>query len=181
MVKILDSTYAKSYLEQVAAKAAQMNAEEGTRLLRILQYFDNLFGVTLRDWDIDTVNIESNPDYKLFNCKYYKLPIINKENFLKELQRLVKIGVLTPVQQSQCDTPVFIIPNKDGTVRFITDYRRLNQKIVRNPYPLPRIGETMEHLEGFQYTTTLDLKMINYTIWLSPASQDITTIVTEFG
>ena len=39
----------------------------------------------------------------------------------------------------------------------------------------------MQELEGFQYAIELDLKMGYYTIRLSPASQDMTTIVTEFG
>ena len=65
-------------------------------------------------------------------------------------------------------------------MRFITDYRRLNQKFVRNPYPLPRIGKTMQQLEGFQYATSLDLKMGYYTIRIFPSSQNMTMIVTEF-
>ena len=89
--------------------------------------------------------------------------------------------MLTPVQQSQYGTPVFITPKKEGTVRFITYYHRINQKLVRNPYPIPRISETIQQLEGFQYTTELDLNMGYYTIRLSPASQDTTTIDTEFG
>ena len=36
-------------------------------------------------------------------------------------------------------------------------------------------------MEGLQYKTTLDLNMGNYTIWISTASQDMTTIVTKFG
>ena len=86
--------------------------------------------------------------------------------------------MLTPVHQSKYGTPVFIIPNKEGTVRFITDYCRLNQKLVINMYPLPRIGETMQKLEGFKYVTVLYLKMGYPFIRLSPASQDMTTIVT---
>ena len=38
----------------------------------------------------------------------------------------------------------------------------------------------MQQLEGFQYATALDLSMGYYTIRLSPDSQDITSIVTEF-
>ena len=67
---------------------------------------------TLRDWDIDPVNQEIKPGSKLFNSKYYPVSIINKDTFRKELKRLVKIVVLTPVQQSQYGTPVFIIPKK---------------------------------------------------------------------
>ena len=109
------------------------------------------------------------------------VPRINKEKFRKDLKRLVEIGVLTPVQQSQYGTPVFIIPKKGGTVRFILDYCRLNQQLVRKPYPLPRIVETIQKLEVFQYVTALDLNTGYYTIRIFSASQDMTTIFTEFG
>ena len=66
-------------------------------------------------------------------------------------------------------------------MRFITEYRRLNQKLIQKPYPLPRIGETMQQLEGFQYAAALYLNMGYYTIIISPTSQYMTTIVTEFG
>ena len=71
----------------------------------------------------------------------------------------MEIGLLTPVQQSQYGNPVFMIPKKEGTVRFIIDHHMLNHKLVRNMYPSPRIGETIQKLEGLQCTTTLDLKM----------------------
>ena len=89
--------------------------------------------------------------------------------------------MLTLVQQIQYGTPVFIIPKKEGTVRFITDYSRLNQKSVRKPYMLPRIVDTMHNMELFQYETALELDIGCYTIRLFPAIQDMTKIVNEFG
>ena len=53
--------------------------------------------------------------------------------------------------------------------------------MARKPHPLPRIGETIQQLEGFQYTTALDLNMGYYSIRLSPDSQDMTPFVTKFG
>ena len=108
---------------------------------------------------MEPVDLELKPDSKNIHYKYYPVPRINKEIFCKYLQYLVKIGVLTPVRQSQCGTLVFIIPKKEVTVRFITDYRRLNQKLVRNFYPLHRIGKTMNYLEGLRYATALDINM----------------------
>ena len=64
---------------------------------------------------------------------------------------------------------------------FITDYLRLNHKLVRKAYLLPRISKTMQQLEGFHYAITLDLNMGYYTIRLSPASQYMMTVVTAFG
>ena len=66
-------------------------------------------------------------------------------------------------------------------MRFITDYYRINQKLVRNTYPLSRIGNTMQKQEGFHYATELDLNMGYCTIRLSPTSHDMMAIVNEFG
>ena len=78
------------------------------------------------------------------------------------------MGVLNTVKQYQYSTLIFIIPKKEGTVGFILDYCRLNQKLFRNPYPLPRIGETMQQLEGFQCDAALDLNTGYYTIRIFP-------------
>ena len=146
MVKILYSTYAKAYLEQVVANSIQMNSEGRNVLLSLIDHFEDLFGGTLCDWSTDPANLELKPYSKPFNIIYYPVPRINRGEFRKDLKRLLEIGVLTPVQQSQYDTLVFIIPKKEGTVRFITDYLRLNQQLVRKPYPSPRIGDTMQQL-----------------------------------
>ena len=70
-MKILYSNYLRSDLEQVSANSTHMNAEERTRLLRLLKYFEDLFDGTLGDGDKDTVQLELNTNYKQFNCKYY--------------------------------------------------------------------------------------------------------------
>ena len=62
-----------------------------------------------------------------------------------------------------------------------SDFPQLNQKFKRKPYPLPRISDTLQQLEGFQYATLLDLNMGYYHILLSDSSSDMCTIVTEFG
>jgi hypothetical protein len=53
--------------------------------------------------------------------------------------------------------------------------------IKRKPYPIPRIADTLQQLEGFQYASALDLNMGYYTIRLTPGAKDMTTIVTEFS
>ena len=181
LVKIFDSTYVKARLKQVADNATQMNAYERTQLPRLLEGVEDLFYSTIGDWDTEPVDMELNPDYKLFNCKYYPVNRIINDNFSKYPKLLLKIVVLTLVQQSHYGTPVLIIPRKEGTVRFIMDYHRLNHKLVIKPYPLTIIGEKIYHLEGFRNLTALYLNMGYYNIRLLPASQDITKIITEFG
>jgi hypothetical protein len=60
---------------------------------------------------------------------------------------------------SEWSAPTFIIPNKNGTVRFISDFRRLNEELKRKPYPIPKSGQMLQELEKFAYATLLDLNM----------------------
>jgi hypothetical protein len=73
-----------------------------------------------------------------------------------EVERLVEIGVLKKVNRLEWAAPLFIIPKKDGTVRFINDFRELNKWIKQKPYPTPNIQDMQLNLEGFQYATSLD-------------------------
>ena len=98
-----------------------------------------------------------------------------------EVKRLVQIGVLKKINRSEWAAPTFIIPKKDGTVRFISDFREVNKRIKRKPYPIPNIHDLLLKLEGFQYGTSLDLNMGYYHIELSPDSKRICTIVLPWG
>jgi hypothetical protein len=50
---------------------------------------------------------------------------------------------------------------KNGTVRFLTDFRKLNSKIRRKVYPVPKISDILQFLQGLKYaSTTLDLDMM---------------------
>lgn len=98
-----------------------------------------------------------------------------------EVERLIQLGVLKKVSRSEWAAPTFIIPKKDGSVRFISDFRQLNTRICRKPYPIPKIQDLLLKLEGFQYATSLDLNMGYYHIELTPFSKALCTIVLPWG
>ena len=181
VIKILDSNYKKADLEEVVDKADNLNDKQKKQLLLLLREIEELFDGTLGRWKTTPVKIELKPGAMPVNARWYPVPRINKETFKRELMRLVKIRVLEKVQESQWGTPVFIIPKKEGTVRFITDFRKVNNQILRKPFPIPRIADTLQQLEGFTFASALDLNMGYYTIPLHECSKDVTTIVTEFG
>ena len=163
------------------AGANHLNKKQKINLLALLTKYEDLFDGTLGEWKTPPVEFELKEGEVPHSQRHYPVPHLYKETFHKELLRLVEIGVLEPIQESEWGSPTFIIPKKDLKVRFISDFRRLNAKIKRKPYPLPRIGDILHNLEGFQYATSLDLNMGYYHIRLSDKSSDMCTIVTEFG
>ena len=65
--------------------------------------------------------------------------------------------------------------------RFVSDFREVNKRLVRKPFPLPKITTILQEVKGFKYATLLDLNMGYYTIRLDPDSQKICTIILPWG
>lgn len=181
IMKILDSNYQKANLKAVVRGAKHLNEKEKTLLYNLLIKYENIFDGTLGEWKTSPVNFELIEGATPHSQRHYPVPHLYKSTFKKELDRLEKLGVLERVQQSEWGSPTFIVPKKDNKVRFVSDFRRLNLKLKRKPYPLPRISDTLQQLEGFQYATSLDMNMGYYHIRLSPEASDMCTIITEFG
>ena len=100
---------------------------------------------------------------------------------MKEVQRQCELGVLEWQPSSEWASPSFIIPKKNQTVRSVSDFREVNKRIVRKPFPIPKITTVLQELEGFTYATALDLNMGYYTIRLDPDASRICTIIFPWG
>jgi hypothetical protein len=109
------------------------------------------------------------------------VPKVHKETIIKEVERLCQIGVLERQPASEWALPSFIIPKKDKPICFLSDFWELNKRLVRKPFPIPKISTVLQEIEGFSYATTLDLNMGYYTIRLDPDASKICTIIFPWG
>lgn len=66
-------------------------------------------------------------------------------------------------------------------MRLCVDYRKLNQKTVRDAFPFPRIEESLDALHGSTVFRTCDLASGFHQIAMSPEDQHKTAFVTPFG
>jgi len=155
-VEILDAKYDKADLpEIVRTSCPHLTPSERDMLLSLLLNYKSLFDGTLGDWNRPTVSIELKDGAKPYHGRPYPIPQIHKATLMKEINRLVGIGVLKRQTSSEWASPTFIIPKKDKTVRTISDFRELNKQIDRRPYPIPKTSTTLQELEGFTYATAL--------------------------
>ena len=179
--RILDAKYEKANLNATVSNYEHLEANEKSTLLTLLRKYETLFDGTLGKWTGDPYHIELKPNVTPYHARAFPIPRIHEQTLRNEVQRLCELGVLTRINHSEWGAPTFIIPKKDGSVRFISDFRELNKCIKRKPYPIPQIQDILLKLEGFKYATSLDLNMGYYHIKLSPQRRKLCTIVLPWG
>ncbi|GJS77478.1 putative reverse transcriptase domain-containing protein [Tanacetum coccineum] len=69
-----------------------------------------------------------------------------------------KLDDICVVREFPAGAPVLFVKKKDGAMRMCIDYRELNKLTIRNRYPLPRIDDLFDQLQGACYFSKIDLR-----------------------
>ncbi|GBM05554.1 Transposon Ty3-I Gag-Pol polyprotein [Araneus ventricosus] len=85
------------------------------------------------------------------------LPLAKKEEAERLVKEMVDNGIIEE-SSGHWDSPIVLVKKKDVSTRFCVDYRKLNDITIKDSYPLPRIDDTLDDLNGSQWFSTLDLK-----------------------
>jgi hypothetical protein len=176
---IKDADYHRTSIDDVLL--THLSSPQQLQVRSLLYQHEVLFSGILRAYPKRKAHLDLKPDAIPFHGRAYAVPQVHRETFRKELHRLVDIGVLGPAYESEWAAPTFIIPKKDGTVRVVTDFRKLNHWIARKQFPLPKINDIIRRRASYVFLTLLDVSMQYYTFVLDESSADLCTIVTPFG
>ncbi|GJS75989.1 putative reverse transcriptase domain-containing protein [Tanacetum coccineum] len=87
----------------------------------------------------------------------YRLALSEMKELSEQLQELSDKGFIRP-SSSPWGAPILFVKKKDGSFRMCIDYRELNKLIVKNHYPLPRIYDLFDQLQGFSIYSKIDLR-----------------------
>ncbi|GJU29437.1 hypothetical protein Tco_1173026 [Tanacetum coccineum] len=80
----------------------------------------------------------------------YRLAPLEMQELFVQLQELQDKGFIRP-SHSPWGAPVLFVKKKDGSLRMCIDYRELNKLTIKNRYPLPRIDDLFDQLQGSRY------------------------------
>ncbi|GJT08678.1 putative reverse transcriptase domain-containing protein [Tanacetum coccineum] len=89
----------------------------------------------------------------------YRLAPSEMKELSEQLKELSDKGFIRP-SSSPWGAPVLFVKKKDGSFRMCIDYRELNKLTVKNRYPLPRIDDLFDQLQGSSVYSKIDLRSV---------------------
>ncbi|KAA0053360.1 pol protein [Cucumis melo var. makuwa] len=101
--------------------------------------------------------IELEPGMVLISRAPYRMAPAELKELKVQLQELLDKGFIRS-SVSPWGAPVLFVKKKDGSMRLCIDYRELNKVIVKNRYPLPRIDDLFDQLQGATVFSKIDLR-----------------------
>ena len=124
------------------------------------------------------INLKDNSI--LFYGPLYPLTELEREELKKQLKELLDKGFIRK-STSPAGAPVLFVRKKDGTLRLVIDYRKLNEMTIRNSYPLPLISELLDRVKGAKVFTKLDLKSAYNLVRIKEGDEYKTAFRTRYG
>jgi hypothetical protein len=184
--------------------AANLSLGEEEKLLRVLIEHKTVIGWTIADIKGISpakcmLQIHLEDEAKPTRDAQRRLNPHMKEVVKKEVLKLLDVGIIYPISDSQWVSPVQVVPKKSGITvvknedeeliptrittgwRVCIDYRRLNKVTRKDHFPLPFIDQMLERLAGHSYYCFLDGYSGYNQIAIAPEDQNKTTFTCPFG
>ncbi|GKC21068.1 putative reverse transcriptase domain-containing protein [Tanacetum coccineum] len=110
----------------------------------------------------------------------YRLALSEMKELSVQLQELLEKGFIHP-SSSPWGAPILFVKKKDGSFRMCIDCRKLNKLNVKNRYPLPRIDDLFDQLQGSSVYSKIDLQFGYHQLRIKEEDISITAFRTRYG
>ena len=119
-------------------------------------------------------------DNEPISMPYRRIPTNQYQEVKNHIQKLLEKDIIQP-SKSPYAAPIVVARKKDNSIRLCVDYRKLNQRTIRDAFPLPRIEESLDALHGSTLFSTMDLASGFHQIAMHPDDRHKTAFSTPFG
>ena len=138
--------------------SATLSADQQQKVWRLLVEFADVFSLDETDigrTDLIKHRIETTDSVPV-KIPPRRLPIAKRDLVQREIDRWLELGIIRE-SHSAYSAPVVLV-QRGSKVRLCIDYRRLNDKTVKDAIPSPNVEAILDALAGSTYFCCLDLR-----------------------
>jgi hypothetical protein len=151
--------------------------------IRVVSEFPDVFPDDLPgmppDHDIE-FSIDLLPGTAPTAKRPYRMAPVEHEEVKKTVDELLAKGYIRR-SFSPWAFPVLLVEKKDGAKRMCVDYRNLNAVTIKNKYPLPRIEDLFDQLQGARVFSKIDLRSGYHQLKIRPEDIPKTAFTCKYG
>ena len=163
--------------DSLEQEIGQLQFPQGrSKLMHLLKQYRNVLAIEgdkpgRTDVIEHRINLEENA--QPFFIPNYRLPISQRKRVEEMIKEMKKENIVRP-SKSPYNSPLLLVPKKDGSWRMVIDYRKLNKQTVPERFPMPVINDVLAQLGGAKVFTSLDLMSGYWQIPLEEESKPLT-------
>jgi hypothetical protein len=157
LTDILDAKHKKADLNEIASNDDHLTNSEQSSLLALLKKHKDLFDSTLGTFTGKSYDVALKDNAEPHHARPFPVPKTHELTLKSESDRSCTLNVLKRANRSQWGAPTFVVSKKDGTVRFISDFRELNKGVKQEPCPTPKIQNLLLNWQANQLKNSAPL------------------------
>ena len=159
----------------------ELDPQQRSQIERLLQQYARVFR---SEWgllnDGTAMKITPRPDAQPVSTAPFRNSPRARQAIEKLLKEMAARGRVEP-SDSPWSSPVFVVYNKSNKPRVVIDFRKVNQFVVRDAYPIPRQDEVLDAVRGAAFVSVFDLTKGFYQVPIEPASRKYTAFTSHLG
>nr|XP_055041695.1 uncharacterized protein K02A2.6-like [Misgurnus anguillicaudatus] len=125
--------------------------------------------------------VQIDPSVKPVQHKLRRLPLSVREEVSKEINRLLRDGIIEKIDASPWVSSIVVTKKKSGEIRVCVDLREPNRAVITDCYPLPHMEDLFTELRGATVFSQIDLQSAYHQLPLHEESQNLTAFITHDG
>ena len=170
------------FVQMFEGLSAELTDGQRQTVVNLLQEFEDVFSKD--DYDLGQTDlVEHRIDtggHRPFRQTLRRHPVAQLPVIDEHVEQMLQQGIVEPCA-SPWSSNVVLVRRKDGKYRFCVDYRQLNSITYQDVYPLPRIENCLDALDGASWFSTLDLRSGYWQVRQDPRDADKTAFITRRG
>ena len=140
----------------LASSVNKLTPSQTSDLTELLTEFVGVLSDVPGRTNLGVHHIEVPPETRPIRCAPYRLSPDKSKVLKEELTNLLDQGIIEE-STSPWASPIVMVPKSDGILRLCTDFRKVNNVTVQDPFPLPRIEDLLDKIGKAKYLTKLDM------------------------